>query len=397
MNAPEKSSDLLRWPAKINEIPKEVFDREDIYQQELKNIFYGAEWHPVAHAGEIPEIGDYKTIFIGEMPVLIIHGEDDKIRVFQNACAHRGNLMVTHTCGNSLEYECPYHRWLFDSTGELRGAPNMDDFSPSFKQEDFGLAEIRSTEFCGMIFATLSDETPDIETFLGEVADPLKAGLGGDGRIRLLGYQKVLYDCNWKVYIDNDGYHAPLLHKAFKLLNWQGGAGRQFATERGHIGFVSELALPDVDKQDLLVDGSLIAFKGHDTSGSVIAAIKPITGVTKHLDMINIRFAFPRGVNKTEVHYGYFYHLDDDEEMVRHRIRQSSNMLGPSGLVSAEDASIFMRIHAGNHTPGNVTFQKGVFDEYDIGFEFKQNDETGNLPGWEYYRKQMGFVREPAD
>jgi len=65
--------------------------------------------------------------------------------------------------------------------------------------------------------------------------------------------------------------------------------------------------------------------------------------------------------------------------------------------VSAEDASIFMRIQIGNHTPGNVTFQKGVSDEHsmsNIGFEFKQNDESGNLPGWEYYRKQMGFVRE---
>lgn len=394
MNAPDRVNPLLRWPAKVNEVPKEVFDREDIYQQELKRIFYGPEWHPVAHAGEIPEPGDFKTIFIGEMPVLVVHGDDGKIRVFQNACSHRGNLLETRTCGNAHEFECPYHRWLFDSTGALRGAPNMDDFSPSFKQEDFGVPEIRSTEYVGMIFATLSDETPDIETFLGDVAAPLKAGLGGDGRIRLLGYQKVLYDCNWKIYIDNDGYHAPLLHKAFKLLNWQGGAGRQFATDRGHIGFVSELALPDVDKQTLLIDGSLIDFKGKDTSGSVIAAIKPITGVTKHLDMINIRFAFPRGLHKTEVHYGYFYHLDDDEEMIRHRVRQSSNMLGPSGLVSAEDASIFMRIQTGNQTPGNVTFQKGVFDERDVGFEFKQNDESGNLPGWEYYRKQMGFARQ---
>lgn len=394
MNAPQQTSSLIRWPRKVNEVPKEIFDREDIYQLELKNIFYGAEWHPIAHSGEIPNVGDYKTIFIGEMPVLVIHGEDGQIRVFQNACSHRGNLMVTRTCGNSLEYECPYHRWLFDSTGALRGAPNMDDFSPSFRQENFGLAEIRSTEFCGMIFATLSDETPDIETFLGDVAEPLRAGLGGDGRIRLLGYQKVLYDCNWKVYIDNDGYHAPLLHKAFKLLNWQGGAGRQFTTERGHIGFVSELKVPDVSAQDLLIDGSLISFRGDDTSGSVIAAIKPITGVTKHLDMINIRFAFPRGVDKTEVHYGYFYHLDDDQEMVRHRVRQSSNMLGPSGLVSAEDASIFMRINAGNHTPGVAIFQKGVTDEYSVGSEFKQNDESGNLPGWEYYRQQMGFQRE---
>ncbi len=398
MNRPESGTDqnasLIRWPAKVNEVPKEIFDREDVYRLEIERIFMGPEWHPVAHAGELPEPGDFKSTFLGEVPVLVVRGDDGEIRVMQNACAHRGNLLETRTCGNALEFECPYHRWLFDSRGALRGAPGMDDFSPSFKQADFGIAQIRSTEFYGMIFATMSADTPDIETFLGEVADPLRRAMGGDGRLGLLGYQKVVYDCNWKVYIDNDGYHAPLLHKAFKLLNWQGGKGRQFATDRGHIGFVSELALPDIDKQDLLVDGSLIEFKGKDTSGSVIAAIKPITGVTKHLDMINLRFAFPRGVNKTEVHYGYFYHLDDDAEMIRHRVRQSSNMLGPSGLVSAEDASIFMRVHAGNHTPGVAVFQKGVTDEYQVGSEFKQNDEAGNLPGWEYYRKQMGFERD---
>ena len=395
MNAPDRVNPLLRWPAKVNEVPKEVFDREDIYQQELKRIFYGPEWHPVAHAGEIPEPGDFKTIFIGEMPVLVVHGDDGKIRVFQNACSHRGNLLETRTCGNAPRIRMPLSSLVVRLHRGIAWRTKHGRFLSQFSnRENFGVPEIRSTEYVGMIFATLSDETPDIETFLGDVAAPLKAGLGGDGRIRLLGYQKVLYDCNWKIYIDNDGYHAPLLHKAFKLLNWQGGAGRQFATDRGHIGFVSELALPDVDKQTLLIDGSLIDFKGKDTSGSVIAAIKPITGVTKHLDMINIRFAFPRGLHKTEVHYGYFYHLDDDEEMIRHRVRQSSNMLGPSGLVSAEDASIFMRIQTGNQTPGNVTFQKGVFDEQDVGFEFKQNDESGNLPGWEYYRKQMGFARK---
>ena len=30
--------------------------------------------------------------------------------------------------------------------------------------------------------------------------------------------------------------------------------------------------------------------------------------------------------------------------MVRHRLRQSSNMIGPSGFVSLEDATVFLRI-----------------------------------------------------
>lgn len=392
MNAPDSRKPLIRWPEKINEIPKAVFASEEIFQLELERIFYGPEWHMVAHAGEIPDPGDFKTFQLGEVPLLIIHGDDGKIRVFENSCAHRGNLLVTHVCGNSLEYECPYHRWMFDSRGALRGAPGMDDFSPSFRQRDFGLKALRTENFHGMIFTTMSEATPDLGSFLGAVKAPLaKAMAGGD--LRLLGYQKIKYDCNWKAYFDNDGYHAPLLHKAFKLLNWQGGAGRQFATERGHIGFISDLVVPDPSKQNLVKDGSLIEFHGKDTTGSVIAGIRPISGITKHLDMINIRFAIAKAVDVTEVHYAYFCRRDDDEAMVRHRVRQSSNMLGPAGLVSMEDASIFLRIHQGSRTSGNAVFQKGVRDEHELWYEFKQNDEAGNLPAWEYYRKVMGFPR----
>ena len=393
MNAPfEAPSSPLRWPSRINEIPKAVFDREDVYQLELEKIFHGPFWHPLAHRSEVPEPGSFKSAWIGEMPVLVVHGDDGQVRVFYNTCTHRGTLLETRQMGRKSEFECPYHRWLFDTTGALRGCPGEQEFAPSFRKEDFGLMQVRSAEYCGMVFATASDETPDIEAFMGEVAQPLRIALGGDGRLKLLGYQKVMYDTNWKFYIDNDGYHAPLLHAAFKLLGWQGGAGRQVATEDGHLYFQSELKEPG--QQDFLNDPSLVQFRGVDPKqGSVIAALMPITGFVKHLDVINVRFAFPRGVEKTEVHYAYYCHEDDNEDMVRHRLRQASNLLGPSGLVSIEDASVFHRLQAARITPGHASFQKGVKYEDRMWYEFKQNDEAGNLPKWEHYRRVMGFER----
>lgn len=159
------------------------------------------------------------------------------------------------------------------------------------------------------------------------------------------------------------------------------------------MGFESELTV--ASGGDMLRDPSIIEFKGVDPSkGSRVIELFPFFIATKHLDSINLRFAIARSVDETEVHYAYFHHLDDDAEMIRHRIRQASNLLGPSGLVSMEDASIFHRIHVGNQTPGNVTFQKGVTSRDKLSFDFKQNDETGNLPRWEYYRRIMGFARE---
>jgi phenylpropionate dioxygenase-like ring-hydroxylating dioxygenase large terminal subunit len=395
MNAPTVFGAPVRWPAKINEIPKDIFDREDVFRMELERIFYGPEWHPVAHTGEIPNVGDFKTFHIGERPLLVVHGQDGQIRVFYNACSHRGTLLETNNRGNKTEFECPYHRWLFDSTGALRGCPGKEDFSPSFTMEDSGLAQVRSAIVGGLIFATLHDATPDIDTWLGRTQPALLQLLGGDGRLKLLGYQKVSYDCNWKAYVDNDGYHAPLLHLAFKLMGWQGGKGEQIVTENGHLAFDSELTIPS--RIEALEDSSIVQFKGDpDSKGSIVVSTFPITVFTKHMDMLNIRYAFPKGPRGVEVHYTYFARDDDSPELLAHRTRQSANLLGPSGLISLEDAAIFTRIDLGNRSPGNAIFQKGVTDEYKLEFNVKQNDESGNLPRWEHYRKRMGFRRAKA-
>ena len=92
----------VRWPAALNAVPKEVFWREDVFQRELERIFYGPWWHPVGHCGEIPERGDFKTFFVGGVPLLISRGADNEVRVFFNACAHRGTQIETAAHGNRV-------------------------------------------------------------------------------------------------------------------------------------------------------------------------------------------------------------------------------------------------------------------------------------------------------
>ena len=395
MNRPLPNFDVL-WPAHTNEIPKEVFTRPEIFDEELKRIFYGPEWHPVAHESEIPNPGDFKTFFVGKVPLLINRAQDGKVRVFYNACSHRGNQLETASAGNKSEFECPYHRWLFKDDGELAGCPAEAEFTPGFKRSDFPLSQPRTDMFYGLIFVTFSDQTPDLNSWLEDTHAGLSEALGLDGRLKLLGYQKVKYRTNWKAYTDNDGYHAPLLHSAFRMLNWQGAAGRQYSTrDRGHMIFTSSMTI--APKNTFLKDPSIVEFRGSDpTRGSRLAVLFPTFIATSHMDVISLRFVIVHSVDEIEVHYAYYAHQDDDAAMAHHRMRQSSNLLGPCGMVSMEDASVFHRIHIGNHTPGNVTFQKGVTDVNGLEQVCKQNDESGNLPRWEYYRRVMGFERQRA-
>jgi phenylpropionate dioxygenase-like ring-hydroxylating dioxygenase large terminal subunit len=380
------------WPRKLNQIPKEVFVSPELFEDELKTIYYGNIWHPVAHVAEIPNIGDFKTFALGRTPLLITRGADGKVNVLVNSCTHRGTQVEMCSAGNRQEFECPYHRWAFGVSGELIGCPGMNEFSPGFDKSKYGLTKLRTAEFLGVVFATMGEATPPLEQWLGENMIRTMEVILGDGRLKLLGYQKVRYQVNWKAYNDNDGYHAGLLHAAFRLLNWQGGKGKQFMTENGHMSIMGQLQ--PLRNVTFLKDPSLVTFKGQDPAkGSSVIELFPIGVMVKHLDTINVRFAIAHSHDCTEVHYAYFAHEDDDETMVQHRIRQASNLLGPCGMVSMEDASIFQRIHIGSFSPGVVEFQKGVKDFYHLPEDVAQNDETGQLPKWEYYRKLMNFQR----
>ena len=224
----------LRWPAEFNVLPKEVFHREDIYRLELERIFYGPEWHLMAHISEVPEPGDFKTLNLGEAPLLILRGDDGLVRVFNNSCPHRGTQLETHSRGNVPDITCPYHRWNFNNRGELLGAPGIERFPDGFRKEDFGMRELRSEIRHGLVFTTCSAEAPSLASFLGEDGDAfLSKLLGGGAALTLLGYQKVVFATNWKEYGDNEGYHAPLLHRAFRLLRWQGRQGRPMRHQAG--------------------------------------------------------------------------------------------------------------------------------------------------------------------
>jgi phenylpropionate dioxygenase-like ring-hydroxylating dioxygenase large terminal subunit len=382
------------WPKKIHHVPKEIFVREDVFQEELRRFFYGPEWIPVCHASEIPNKGDFKTCSVGKVPLLITRDQDGELHVFFNACSHRGTQVETGSSGNRADFECPYHRWLFNGKGSLIGFPSKpEQYSPGFAKENYSLQSPRVETFHGLVFVTFSAETPPLASFLAGLEERLLDVLGGDGRLKLLGYQKFVIKANWKTYMDNDGYHAPLLHRAFRMLNWQGGKARRFVNARGDKCMASELSLPK--GASLLKDPSLIDYKGGDFSrGSVLVRLFPMFSAVKHLDAINLRFNNPSSVSETEMTYAYFGHEDDDEAMTRHRIRQASNLLGPCGMVSMEDASVFHRLHIGASTPGTAVFQKGVIDDYVLPEEFGQNDETPNIPTWLYYRDRMGFAKE---
>lgn len=396
-------TDELTWPESFNLAPKWTMEDPNMFSSELENIFEGPIWHLVGHIAELDSPGRFKTICLGRTPIILVHQKDGTIAALHNACAHRGTMIETRFRGEVDGFECPYHRWLYGLDGGLIRCPSEDDFPESFQRAKHGLLGAHVALEAGFIFVSLNERTPPLTSWLGNVADALVAATGGDGRLSLLGYQKVVFDANWKIYIDDEGYHAPLLHKAFQILQWKGGDGSQIRHPNGHRITATHSQAMSYDTS-VIKDSSLLAYRGgkaprnkypEQGSGSLLVTPWPLGAVMNHLDIINLRIANPINANETEVHYAYFAHQSDDATMVNHRLRQSSNMIGPSGFVSLEDGAIFARIQKGLHAgPREIRYLRGWRDDgASDPYNVSQNAETTNTVWWDKYRELMGYER----
>jgi anthranilate 1,2-dioxygenase large subunit len=72
MGANASVLDRIRWPAEDNRVPREIYLDEEIYALEMERVFNGPYWLMLGHEAELPELGDYKRMDLGEIPVIVL-------------------------------------------------------------------------------------------------------------------------------------------------------------------------------------------------------------------------------------------------------------------------------------------------------------------------------------
>src|SRR5262245_56596421 len=163
------------WPGStLTRVPYWVYQDDDNYRAELRRIFEGPAWNYVCLESEIARPGDYRTTFVGEMPVIVVRSADGGIRAFENRCAHRGALIALDDAGSAKHFQCVYHAWTYDLEGNLvgiafeKGTHGRGGMPADFCKAEHAPRKLRTTTLCGLVFATLTDDTPTIEEYLGE-------------------------------------------------------------------------------------------------------------------------------------------------------------------------------------------------------------------------------------
>jgi anthranilate 1,2-dioxygenase large subunit len=339
----------------------EIYSSPEIYRLEQERIFRGPVWSFVAMEAEIPHLGDFKSTFVGDTPVVVARNEDSSLAVWVNRCAHRGALVCRTARGNARNHVCVYHQWSYDTRGNLRGVPFRNGIKGAagmpadFDPKDHGLLQLHADSYRGLVFATFSDSAPSLSDYLGPTMRP---GLDRllHKPIDYLGCVRQYSKSNWKLYNDNvrDPYHAHLLHAFFSTFNIL-RAGTRIEIVGSDNGLHSWLTVFPTDdatggaaykdnkvasfKEGLrLEDASMLAnVREYDqVVNNHIQIIFPQLVATQILNSLVMRQILPKGPNNFELIFYFFGYSDDTSEMRAHRIKQA-NLVGPAGLISMED------------------------------------------------------------
>ncbi len=352
------------WPDEgYSRIPYGVYTDAGVYQEEQQKIFRGPVWNFVGLEQEIPGIGDFRTIYIGETPVIVVRDDTGEVRVMVNRCAHRGYLVCVGTEGHVKELTCVYHNWRYDLQGKLinvafgKGVDGKGGMPDDFELGNFGLQNLKTYSYAGLIFASFSDDPVSFEAFLGqEMLENMERVVGRD--MELLGTYTQYMPNNWKLYMENvrDSYHASILHMfqaTFRMnrLSMKGGIK---LSDNGwhHISY----SVAETDKEEhqynsktllsvkdgyLLSDPRLVEMWREFDCGTTLAiqSTFPNFVVQQIYNSIALRLCVPRGPEECELMWWILGSADDTKEQRDVRVRQS-NLVGPGGLISMEDGVV---------------------------------------------------------
>lgn len=206
-----------------------------------KTLVFRSHWQIACHVSDIPEPGNYLALDVMGERALILRDQDGVVNAFHNICRHRGSRLVadeTGTCKNALV--CPFHGWVYNLDGTLRGAARPKSFPPLDKDE-FALKKIEAEIWNGLVFIRFRPgPQPDVATLMAPFAEELSHYGIGDMVPVEGGIWSQISEVNWKSVrdVDNEGYHVAMAHPALQDLYGQtyydepfvNGLSRSFAT-----------------------------------------------------------------------------------------------------------------------------------------------------------------------
>ncbi|WP_068276370.1 aromatic ring-hydroxylating oxygenase subunit alpha [Aldersonia kunmingensis] len=201
------TTDMADAPLRV---PLDYYRDDKLAEIEESNVLRRTPL-PVMATAQIPNNHDYVVREVLGDSLLITRDREGVAHVLLNYCRHRGAMPACGS-GNSRRFTCPYHSWVYDNAGKLKGVPGKEGFD-DLDRDQYGLVELPSVERYGFVWAVLTaDASLDLDAHLGPMGPELAQWNYQD-----YGYHDERFlesDVSWKGGLEAfaEGYHFPFVH-----------------------------------------------------------------------------------------------------------------------------------------------------------------------------------------
>ncbi|MDN7911099.1 aromatic ring-hydroxylating dioxygenase subunit alpha [Burkholderia cepacia] len=431
------TNETLAGLVRPDSVHKRLYTDPAIFALEMERI-YGRAWIYVGHESQVRTAGDYHTTRIGDQDVVMVRASDGTIHVIYNRCPHKGAKIVPDGDGSVGKFfRCPYHAWTFRHDGTHLSAPLRNGlqntcFDP--KHPDFSMRRVaRVDSYRGFVFASQSNDGPDLRTFLNGVVSSIDnlCDRSPVGEVEVTGgVFRVLQRSNWKVFYENlhDTMHAPVTHESsvvsaraqaaemgampFELLIMDGNGEpyefwerlelRAYAYGHGYMEGIFDPAAAERDSVSSAHFAVLAEVYGEERARRILGMNRHNTVIygsgSPHTVFQQFRVIRPIAVDRTLVEIQLF-RLKGAPDAVFDRALTYANVINsPSSNVMPDDVEVYARCQEGNQTRGGewVSMHRYVGTDRATDDGFVSINGTSELPMRNQFAAWKRFMVDEA-
>lgn len=191
-------------------LPPKAYTDPRVFAAEVAEIF-DREWVCVGRTDQVAEPGDFMCVDLISQPIVVTRDRAGELHALSRICVHRG-MPVAEGTGNASRFTCPYHKWVYELDGSLRGAPMMEEVE-DFDERSCRLPGLALEVWEGFIFVNLDKSAKPLAPQLSGLDTLVGNYHFGD----LVVAETVHFDSpwNWKILVENfmEAYHHIGTHK----------------------------------------------------------------------------------------------------------------------------------------------------------------------------------------